>query len=418
MRCLRLTLWLPLTALLAVPVVRQVLGSSKAAAPADAPQVERSQEKGAGSIRIALHDQPLQPFQSELLELAFEGASALPLEPHVKNRSRLQHLVVSASITLEQPQRALRCADAIVGWRRGAAYGELARCCAELRDPQAARELAARARFVAEHLEGEEVQDWQRERVLARAAEAESALLSNESSHATEISLTIEASSSTFESEWTTLESALTVVEFDQLRQALRDCAALLDRHYADAEKRGRIEARMRAAWAPMPAVVRVETATLLAESALEHGDRDHALALQDEMLDWIEQTRSAPDAYVQMLARWARLRHRTADVEGAQRAAEKAWTTFTVDRERILDIDRADTLVPLAETCHALGDPPRALSLYALALEEGLQNPNSRPRAEDLTAICLSLAGQAIEPDTHLRESLLTARAGLGDPW
>ena len=417
MRCLRATLWLPLAVVLAVPAVRQMFPSSKTAAPKEAPQTERSEAKGAGSVRIALPDATLQPFQAELLELAFDGASALPLEPHVKNRSRLQHQVVTASIELEQPQRALRFAEALVGWRRGAAYGELAQCCAKLGDSQAARELTARARDVADHLEGEEVQDWQIERIQAKAAEAELALHQDQAARASETSAATDDGSG-FDAEWSALEPALAAVDFEQLRQALRDCAALLDRNDANVEQRGVVEARMRAAWKPMPDQVRVEAATLLSESALAHGDREHALALQDEMLEWIEQASSMPDGYVQMLARWARLRHRSGDAAGAQRAAEKAWNAYTAGRERILDIDRADALLPLAETWHALGDGARALSLDALALEEGQRNPNSRPRVEDLTAICLSLATQAIEPDAHLLESLRAARKALGAPW
>lgn len=411
MRSLPVALWIPLALVLAVPVVQRVLSSSRAAAPEDAPPSDQLGSQPESAIAIAIEDQSLRPFQVELLELAFESASALPFEPHVKNRSRLQHQVVSASITLDQPQRALRYADAIVGWRRGAGYAELARRCAEMGDPQAAQALISRSRYVAGHLEGEEVQDWQVERILAKAAEAELALDQGEGSHVGE-------GRSTFEAEWSALEPALAALDFDQLRHALRECAALLDRHYADAEQRGEVEARMREAWQPMPALVRVETATLLAESALERGDRDKALALQDEMLQWIGQAQSMPDAYIQMLARWARLRHKTGDVEGAQRAAEQAWTSFKAGRERILDIDRADTLVPLAESWHALGDAGRALSIYALALEEGLHNPNSRPRVEDLTAICLSLATQAIEPDSQLRERLHAVRMELGDPW
>ena len=35
-------------------------------------------------------DAPLAPLQSELLDLAYDAASAFPLEPHAKNRARAQ----------------------------------------------------------------------------------------------------------------------------------------------------------------------------------------------------------------------------------------------------------------------------------------------------------------------------------------
>jgi hypothetical protein len=214
------------------------------------------------------------------------------------------------------------------------------------------------------------------------------------------------------------LDSALESEVFDELRAALVACAGLIDRHWSDAERRVHIEARMREVWAPMPGLVRAELLMLLASVGLEHGDTAAALAWLDEMPELLAQMRSMPELHVPLLARWSGLRHRAGDSAGAQRAAEEAWTTYVETRERMFDIDRADALLPLAETCHALGDRPRSLELYALALEECVHNPNSRPRAEDLSAACLSLAKAGIEPDEKLRERLIEVRGKLGDPW
>ena len=51
-------------------------------------------------------------------------------------------------------------------------------------------------------------------------------------------------------------------------------------------------------------------------------------------------------------------------------------------------------------------------------AIEAGTINPNSRPRAEDLSATCASIALAGIEPDASIRQRIERARAGLADPW
>ena len=58
--------------------------------------------------------------------VAFAAASAMPLNPHIKNRSRAQEVVVAACLELDQPQRAQRYIEQIANWRRGAGYADLA----------------------------------------------------------------------------------------------------------------------------------------------------------------------------------------------------------------------------------------------------------------------------------------------------
>ena len=44
--------------------------------------------------------------------------------------------------------------------------------------------------------------------------------------------------------------------------------------------------------------------------------------------------------------------------------------------------------------------------------------NPNSRPRAEDLVAICCSMAKSAVEPDAALMGRIRQVKDALGAPW
>ena len=51
-------------------------------------------------------------------------------------------------------------------------------------------------------------------------------------------------------------------------------------------------------------------------------------------------------------------------------------------------------------------------------SIEAGVENVNSRPRAVDLTATCLSLIRTGVQPDPTLSTRLRQVCDGLGHPW
>ena len=124
------------------------------------------------------------------------------------------------------------------------------------------------------------------------------------------------------------------------------------------------------------------------------------------------------PELRIPVMARLAVLRHRAGDEGGAREDADAALAFFEAERNQIFDYKRAETLIPLAEAFRSLGDAPAAHGIYAKAVEEGALNPNRRPRADDLTATCCSMALHAVEPDAKLRARLLEIRSGLEGPW
>jgi hypothetical protein len=124
------------------------------------------------------------------------------------------------------------------------------------------------------------------------------------------------------------------------------------------------------------------------------------------------------PELRVPLLARLAAIRHRAGDQERARREADQALALFEEQRDEIVDIWRAGALRPLAEALHAMGDTGAALATCGKALEEGVKNPNSRPRAEDLTALCISMAVHGIEPDALLFSRMRQICGQLSDPW
>ena len=82
------------------------------------------------------------------------------------------------------------------------------------------------------------------------------------------------------------------------------------------------------------------------------------------------------------------------------------------------MSLFRADGLIPVAEAYQAMGDVENAASIYALAIEEGANNPNARPRCDDLVSACLSMVREGFEPSDALIERIEEISKGLEDPW
>ena len=378
----------------------------------------------------AIVDQPLATHRRELLEVGFAIASKLPLHPHVKNRARLQDEIVTACLELEQPQLALRYIESIPNWREGAARADYAFYCAERGAAGRARQQLKLALDVARGGEEELGQAWRRDRILVKAARVRH--LFGDTDFVSEIeagadlgelgSLLVWKARHTDEEavggQIMAFERALSAGSFDEVKNAHLVLAELYARFYEETECRESIEACLRGARSKVPLQFHLEQWMRLAGYALDHADEPGAIELIEEARAVLEGEEWLAQHRIPLEAQLAALRHRAGDPEQARAQADRALGLFQKERDRIVDVFRAEALLPLAESYQALETPAAALMVYERAVEEAVQNPNSRPRAEDLVAICRSMALSNIEPDKNLLARIRKHKAELGDPW
>lgn len=391
-----------------------------------------------------LRDQPTEPFRRELLDFAFNAASAIPSMPHIKTRARAQEGVVVASFELHQPSLALRYIEEIDNWRRGAAYADVAFYLAAhgckdlvLRYLDRAREYVERMDLQDDELAGEVddeaiegFQSWRRDRIRAKIARTY--LLLGELDKAAEFAQGLEASesgvvelvraktmdASDLELHGQALEAVAGEGNLERVRNALSVGVELLDRFYADAEKRALLEPKLRACLAKSPAFFRIEFLMSMASAVLDHGDRTRALELVKEVEGILGENRFAPEDGIPLAARLAVLRHRAGDEAIARKQVDTAREHFQAERARIENLVRAETLVPIAEAYRSMGDSAAALEVYRQAVADGAENQNGVPRADDLCATLCSMARNGIAPDPELWQEIRSVHAGLREPW
>lgn len=370
-------------------------------------------------------------FRSELLDLAFEAVSKFPLDPHVKNRSRAQEAVVRACFALDQPLTALEFIADIRNWRKGVGYADFAFYCAERGiDADLNPYLALAGRLADDVVLEESDQAWRRDRIRSRIASTYLALGEVEKARELEAGLVsaeagpvqaLKASrvgADDLDAELGMLDRQIASGDFDQVRNAMQALAQLFDRFYGDADRRSQIEERSKSGQAKLPSQLRIELAIELAGFALEHSDPRKALELIEEATFALEGSRWASEDRIAMIAKLSAVRHRAGDKKGARRNVDAALAMYNSERDKIVNIYCSGALRSVAEAYASLGDTAAALALYRRAVEAGVENPNSRPRADDLSATCISLALHGVEPDAELWDRLRQVCEDLGDPW
>lgn len=374
---------------------------------------------------------PLTGPRADLLSLANRAAQSVPAAPHHKTRNRLLETVAGACLELDAPDLARSTLESVDNWRRGTGFADLAWYHAKHGHAEAAAPWLEAALQVAEQVAADPTeQEWRADRVRARLARVHIAL--GETQRAAELTVGLSDSelvhveraradvlaAGDLAAHLAQVDDVLSKGNYEHITAALETCTRLHARFYADAEARARLALRVAKASEKLPRQHAVQLHLQLAKAAIDHADHTRGQELLRDARSILDLGRWAPENKAVLAARIAELRARAGDRERARFEIDEALALVESERDKIIDIDRADALYPLAEAYAALDDGIASQQTYLQALDEALVNPNSVPRAEDLVAICLSLAKLGITPSAELDKRLREATGGLSHPW
>ena len=399
--------------------------SEKSGAGSSQPASSGGNPPAAASQPVPLPDKPLAVFRSDLLDMAFRTATAIPVNPHKFDRSKTQEAVVMTCLELDQPGRALECIQQISDWRQGNAYAALAVYCAQHGHKDLAVVYAEQAEEIAKKEE-----DWRRDTIRVKIAQVHSVIGQEDKARAIEAGFepsesnlvagvrAKQADKAGFDEEIKALDACIATKNFDAMRNALGSATQWFDSFYGDVDRRGELEKRIKDGPKHFPMFIRIDLVLELARIAVAHGDAAKGLELVNEAQGLFDGANWPLKNRIEIAARLARARFAAGDAAKAKADAEGALALFDAERNKILDIDRAQMLLPLGEAYQAMGETKAALGVYTRAVENGVVNPNLRPRAEDLSATCRSMAKHAVEPDAALWARIREVHKGLGHPW
>lgn len=382
-------------------------------------------DTNTGGFNGAL-DRPLAAYQTALLDLAFDTATSIPVNPFVKERSKQQEEVVVACIKLDQPQRALKHTEQILNWLKGSCEADLAYYFAQHGQLDAAQQCLKTAKIQAEIAD-----DWRKDRIKVKIAQVYALLGQSQEADQFEKDVVdsekgkvahvkaAKGGTQTFDDQMKEMDTLIATGNYDLQKNALDSCAKLFNSFYGDAARRSLAEKKIKATWDKLPVFIRIDLLTEMAGYALEHADQAKAIELVNDSQRILDEYQWPLEEQLPIAAKLAGLRFRAGDKAKARADADGALALFNnSEKNKIVDIWRAGALRPLAHAYQIMGDAKAALTVYRQVIEEGVKNPNSRPRAEDLSVTCSDMAVNAVEPDAELWSRMRQIKGSLAEPW
>ena len=363
--------------------------------------------------------------RDDLLDLAFQISTSIPIEPFASDRARMQALVAQACIKNGSLIQAIQYASKIEGWRQGELFALIGQQYASANETQLACDFAARAMEVA----ATEI-DWRRERIVIETAKlylqlGDSTKASALVEGATQAELgKIEAArtaivlQSQLDNQADMFDKAIATKNFDLARGAIEGYLVWLDRVSQDEIRTTRALKAIDDALLELPLDLQVKYGIDLADHLHKNLKRDLAILKLDKATEIFSATTFLPEDIAPLGAMIARARIRLGDESSARLLLQRLYSEYSTRREGIVNLRRATSLRALAEGFCELGDRDDAIACYNLALEEGTINPNARPRAEDLGATCISMAEYGISLTPDLKNRIDTIRSSLTYPW
>lgn len=363
--------------------------------------------------------------KDELLELAFQIGSSIPVQPHTRDRARMQALVVQACIDNGSLVEAFQYASQIDGWRQGEMIALIGQKYLANNDAENARAFAKKALEKS----GNEI-DWRKERIQTEIAKIYIQLGDTSQAYQLmsgarqeelgkmEVERTINMLPEELDIQADMFDKAIATHNFDFVRNAIEGYLAWFDRVASDDARTARASKAIDDAIRGLPYDLQIQYKIDFADHLFQSGKTEQAVLNLNNANEILSKTTFLPQDVSPLGAMIARAYVRLGDPKSARFLLQRLHAEYPTRREGITNLRRATSLRALAEGFCEIGDRDDAIACYTTALEEGAINPNARPRAEDLCATCVSMAKYKILLTPELTKRIALLRNSLTDPW
>jgi hypothetical protein len=365
------------------------------------------------------------------LEWGFKFATAIPVKPHIVDRSKAQYSILKSYIDIDKPETAIRLAEKIDDWRRCLIYADLAYYFAENNSKEKAELCLKRAGECENLLEGHNA-GWQKDRTLKRMAEVQVITGQWDSIDESGTELSTESAESTKAMMYGRLSGPESYSKsMDQLRaletsehlEVKRDVAlsyiSILNQLGKDAsdDQCDTLKTRVASVTDMLPLLVKHDILCKLSRTAFETGHWDTGRDVFDEALENLNKREKNARYDVPSLSELARIWRRAGgEPERSESLLREAEALLK--KSSLKSTDLARTMSSLALGFGIQGDEEKAWTCFSKALQAAASQVNARPRAMAVTAICNDMAQSGMELTGTINTELANMYETLGSPW
>jgi hypothetical protein len=357
------------------------------------------------------------------LDYAFRFAAAIKSDPN--DQAMAEHGVVLEYASLGALDEAIRRAEVIPRWRRGAAFASLAVDLARAGRAAEAKELLGRAESVRAATSG-----WEGPRIAAGIAEGWAALGDERMAEAIDSPLAYADPTYAARAAATAAVARAAAGSFDEAMQRLASLDGATDFEALwwqtdgfqrlarvtglTGSQRRRALVAARAAAARVPGWKQAEALVTISEEYLTLGDAAAAQEVLEAAAALAVGYDDATPVKGRLLASVARGCAEAGDAERARSLLLHASPAVHAGME----IDRPGIQAEIAAGWQVIGEPDQARREFLAALDAAAALRNARPRALAAVQIGRALARSGLGAQGAVAGRLETLLRGLGDPW
>jgi hypothetical protein len=369
----------------------------------------------------------------EALEWGFKFASAIPLKPHVVDRSKSQYSVLKAYLEMDMPGKVIKFAGRIADWRRCLLFADLAVYFAENDQNIQAKQYIERAGECRNKLQGFQA-SWQQERILLRIAEAQVTAGQWEMVEKTEAELPPEVAALTtalrfsrgemdnpadFNKRLDELRAMEASEHFEVQRDVARAYIAILNRLGAAAteEQCTTLKTRVYELAGKLPLLLQNETLFSLGHAAFNSEKRELGYEVLNYTLEKFKHRELNPRYDVALLSALAQIWDEAAG-ESPRAESTLQDAADLLKKSSLKSADRVNALISIGKGYGLHGDANAAWDCFFQALRTAGMEKNSRPRAMMATNICIGIAQWGVPLTNDMTAEFSALYRSLANPW
>lgn len=365
------------------------------------------------------------------LEWGLKFASAIPVKPHIVDRSRSQYQILEVYLERDMSDEVAERAGCIADWHECLSYADLAVHFTRKGNDEKVQHYLKRARECRNRLTGWQT-SWQRDRISLRIAKAQVMAGQLEAAEKTESELPAESKSlakilrlsridgpGDVEKSVKQLQSMENSKHMEVLRDVARAYIEILRQMGPEAtsEQCSSLKARVYDLGERLPHLLQHEILCSLSRAAFDVGRKEMGRRILEDAEKRLKSRQLKARFDVGTLAELSGIWDKEVlDSERAESLLNEARDLLM--KGGLKGTDRITALMSLAEGYRMHGNRDEAWDYFCQALQTAGSQINARPRAMAITKICAAIGRWEVPLPDNMAKEMTRLYEALGDPW